>query len=179
LKQIETTNKQSRILIILITILISVVLSSCGSQPDNPWILFEDENGKMGYVDLDGDTTIATGKYQQCYTDTFNTYCIVYKETEGLVAINRDEEVLFNVFPYDNGPDYPSDGLFRIVQDDKIGYADLKGKIVIEPQYPCAYPFENGKSKVSLDCSLESEGEHSRWVSENWLFIDKRGRIIP
>ena len=40
-------------------------------------------------------------------------------------CIDHCGKFLFYVFPYDNGPDYPSDGLIRIV-DEKglIGYED-------------------------------------------------------
>ena len=39
------------------------------------------------------------------------------------VIMDSKKKVLYEIFPYDNGPDYPSEGLFRIVQNGKIGYA--------------------------------------------------------
>ena len=60
------------------------------------------------------------------------------------------------VFRFDNGPDYTSDGLFRILVENKIGYADsATGKIVINPQFECAWPFEHGVAKVSVDCECK------------------------
>ena len=73
---------------------------------------------------------------------------------------------------FDNGPDYLEDGLFRIIQNGKIGYADKNGVIVIEPKFECADQFENGIARVALDCTLvkdESDPEHSRMESDSWF----------
>lgn len=93
-------------------------------------------------------------------------------------AIDRNENVLCNIFWYDNGPDYVSEGLFRIVVEEKIGYADATtGEIIIEPQFSCAYPFENGVAKVTYDCTTVQMDEHTIWNSNNWFFIDKFSKI--
>lgn len=92
------------------------------------------------------------------------------------VVVDEQKTVLYDVFPFDNGPDTPSDGLYRIVKDGKIGYADAAtNAIVIAPQYDCAYPFENGKAKVSTNCQTTKDGDHSVWTSDAWLLIDKKG----
>jgi len=93
------------------------------------------------------------------------------------VLVDEQKNVLYDVFIYDNGPDVPSDGLYRIVKAGKIGYADaVTNTIVIEPQYDCAYPFENGKAKVSTNCKTVQEGDHGIWESDAWQLIDKKGR---
>jgi hypothetical protein len=86
----------------------------------------------------------------------------------------------YKIFVYDNGPDYTSDGLYRIVgANEKIGYMDsLTSKVVIEPQFDCAFPFENGKAKVSNKCETKKDGEHSTWESKDWYFIDKSGKKL-
>jgi hypothetical protein len=134
---------------------------------------------EYGYKNLKGDTIIPLGKYSICFTDTFNTYAIVTIPHKGFVAIDRQENILYYVFPFDNGPDYVSDGLFRILIDGKIGYADsATGKIIIKPQFDCAWPFENGIAKVSTDCKTKSDGEHSTWLSDSWFYIDKTGKKV-
>lgn len=85
---------------------------------------------------------------------------------------------LYEVFIYDNGPDYEADGLIRVVKNGKIGYADAKTyAIVIEPQFDCAFPFENGKAKVSNQCKTVKDGEHSVWESDAWQYVDKQGKF--
>ncbi|MFA7327305.1 MAG: WG repeat-containing protein [Candidatus Kapaibacterium sp.] len=135
-----------------------------------------------GYLNGNGDTIIQNGTFEKCFTDTFTTFAFVYDKAlygNGIVAINRDKEVIFDVYLFDNGPDYFSDGLFRILRNGKIGYADISGKVIINAEYECAFPFENGIAKVAYKCEpIHVDDEHSTWESENWLFIDKSGKII-
>ena len=56
----------------------------------------------------------------------------------------------YAAFQYDNGDDYVSEGLYRIVdRKGRIGYADETGKTVIRPRFAFGYPFEGGKAKVT------------------------------
>jgi len=143
-------------------------------------VLYDDTvNNGHGYKNLHGEIIIPAGKYSFCFTDTFRTYAIVTSPKMGFVAIDRKENILYSVFPFDNGPDYVEDGLFRIVKDGKIGYADATtGKIVIPPKFACAWPFEKGKAQVSMTCESKSFGEHSTWISDKWFYIDKRGKAL-
>ena len=56
-------------------------------------------------------------------------FSIEYKEGEGFHALDKTGSVLFTIFPFDNGPDYPSEGLFRIIEDGRIGFANEHGKL--------------------------------------------------
>ncbi len=92
--------------------------------------------------------------------------------------VDGQKTVVYEVFIYDNGPDYEADGLIRVVKNGKIGYADAKTyAIVIEPQFDCAYPFENGKAKVSNQCQTVKDGEHNVWKSDAWQYVDKQGKF--
>ncbi len=94
------------------------------------------------------------------------------------VILNGQKTVVYEVFMYDNGPDYASEGLIRVVKNGKIGYADAKTyAIVIEPQFDCAFPFENGKAKVSNQCRTVQEDEYSVWESDAWQYVDKQGKF--
>ncbi len=94
------------------------------------------------------------------------------------VITDSKKTTLYDVFIYDNGPDYPADGLIRIVENGKIGYADAKTyAIIITPQYDCAFPFENGKAKVSNNCKTIKDGEHNVWESDSWQYVDKKGKM--
>ncbi len=133
---------------------------------------------KCGYMSMDGDTIVPFGKYKVCYTDTLKYFAIVLVDERNLIAIDKKGNKLFRVFWFDNGPDYPQEGLFRIIKDNKIGYANLKGEVVIEPIYKCAYPFRDGKAKVANKCESVKDGEYKRWESDNWFFIDREGNIV-
>lgn len=173
--------KQLLVSILGILILFNGAISCRQPIKKNDYLIFFSDpvNNEYGYKNQFGDTIIPLGKYTLCYTDTLKTFAIVLKPDFGFVAIDRQENILYKVYPFDNGPDYESEGLFRIIINDKIGFADAEtGKIVIKPQFGCASPFENGTAKVALECKTQVEGEHSSWVSEHWFYIDKKGKKV-
>ena len=137
------------------------------------------------YLNERGDTIIPYGKYRFCQTDTIRNIGFVYENESNakIVCINVKGRKLFNVFKYDNGADYVREGLFRIT-DDKglIGFADTLGNIIIKPQFKFAFPFENGKAKVTFSGESkevpDSNGEKHYWDSSQWFYINKNGKII-
>ena len=175
-------NCQFSIRFFLLIILFYSFLSSCThTRPHDDYLVsFTDEStDQYGYRDPKGATVIPPGKYTMCFTDTFRTYAVVLKPNTGFVAIDRQENVLYEVFPFDNGPDYVEEGFFRIIENNKIGFADARtGKVVIPPQFDCAFPFENGTARVSNDCTSRMDGEHKIWESEKWFYIDKTGKTV-
>lgn len=110
--------------------------------------------------------------------DSSKIHEIIYEEGKGFLAFDKAWNLLFEIFPFDNGPDYPSEGYFRIVADGKIGYADEMGNIRIKPQFNAALPFRNGMAAICTSCSLIREGEHSFWEGGKWGFIDPNGLIV-
>ncbi len=181
--------------------LLTMVFVSCGekkteeTKEDSYLLSFEDSAG-IGYKNAAGEIVIPSGKYPMCFTDTFSTFAIVALETGALVGIDRNEKVLYEVFNYDNGPDYPAYGLFRIIKGGKTGFADAKtGKIVIEPQYDCADPFSEinylegneGQvlSAVAFDCgswTTQEEDGHIYYNEAekklNIFYINTKGEVI-
>lgn len=131
----------------------------------------------FAFVDKRNDTIIPTGKYFATWTDTLKTFAIVSNNSE-MIGIDRNENLLFSVFSFDNGPDYVVEGLFRVMRNGKIGYANKQGKVVIPCQFDCAYYFEDGKAKVSNNCKRIKDGEYHRWISDDWYYIDKQGNRI-
>jgi hypothetical protein len=160
---------------------VMLMLTACSNKNASGYLLKFNDSVKntCGYKNLKGDTIIKLGKYVMCWTDTFKTYAIVSKAHRGLIAIDRSEKELFQVYNFDNGPDYPAGGLFRIIKNGKFGFADTNGKIVIKPQYGCAFPFENGIAKVAVNCVDKKTGEkHHYWESDKWFYINKSGSKI-
>lgn len=133
---------------------------------------------KFAYIDTKGDTIIGFGKYKICYTDTFRYIAFVYTSDNGLFAIDRKEKRLFEVLMVGAKPDSVSDGLFRIVKNGKIGFANLKGEVIIEPRYSCANQFNNGITQVSDDCNSAKQTDATKWKGKNWYNIDKSGNRI-
>lgn len=133
---------------------------------------------KYGYSNA-AKMVIPYGKYPFIYSDTIKTIGFVLKKNEGVIAINTKGMELFQVFTFDNGPDYISEGLFRIVgKHQKIGFANMNGQIVIKPEYDAAYPFTEGKALVCKGCLVQKEGEHSSWTGGKWGVINKKGNML-
>lgn len=99
-------------------------------------------------------------------------------------AFDRNGKYLFTPFLFDNGPDYISEGLFRFVQDGKIGFADREGRIVIGPKFGFATPFQHGLSFYCTGCSfyrdtISADVEHNlRLTASRWGIVGKDGTIL-
>lgn len=175
--------KRNQVLNTIVLLLLFISLTRCSptiKKKNDYLVSFNDTiKDEYGYKNSNGEIVIPAGKYMMCFTDTFKTYAIVVKPKSGFIAIDRQENVLYEVFPFDNGPDEPSEGVFRMLMDKKIGYADsFTGIVLIKPQFDCAWPFENSVAEVSTDCKTQLEGEHSTWISDHWFYIDKRGKRV-
>ena len=95
------------------------------------------------------------------------------------VAINRSDSILLTPFIFDNEPDYVKEGLFRYVENNKIGFANLKGEKMIPPKFDFATPFANGLAAFNVGGHTAKNGEeHSVWADGLWGFIDKKGKIV-
>lgn len=165
-------------------IMLTFLMSACSSNED-PYLIkfyegeFDEIGTPSGYLNSDGDTIIPIGKYDYCYTDTIRDFGMVIETGTGkILGIDTKGTELYEVFKYDNGPDYLESGLFRIVKNGKIGYADQSGKIIIEPAFDCAYPFDGDFARVSDDCETIKDGEYDVWESENWYQITKNGNRV-
>ncbi|MCC3156328.1 WG repeat-containing protein [Hymenobacter sp. 15J16-1T3B] len=147
---------------------------------DGPWHLVQrPADDACAYVSAAGDTVIPFGHYPLCFTRRFAHVAIVLKPGLGFVGIDRQERVLFRVHAFDNGPDYPVEGLFRIVGDSgRLGYADTLGRVVIAPRFGAAFPFEHGRARVGRGCQAETDGEHSWWACAEWYYVDRQGRRL-
>ncbi|MBU0763653.1 MAG: WG repeat-containing protein [Bacteroidetes bacterium] len=131
-----------------------------------------------GYCSPDGKIVIRDGIYEYCFTDTFRTMAIVFHKDKGLVGIDREQNVLFTVYNMDNGPDYPSEGLFRIEKDGLLGFADMDGNVVIKPKFRAAWPFHQGLAAFSYDCEHVQQDEYTLWKGGKWGFVGKNGDIV-
>ena len=103
--------------------------------------------------------------------------------SSGFVAYSRSGERLFTPFLFDNGPDYISEGLFRIVKDDKIGFANRTGTVVFQPQFSFATPFLHGLSFFCNDChfyldSLVKSEHNLRLTPGTWGIAGRDGTIL-
>ena len=145
------------------------------------------ENGDIAlgtpcaFVNLKGDTIIPRDRYSHCWTDTLKNFAIVFDEVNTdarVVAIDRNENILFEVVLFDNWPDELSEGVFRIRRNELVGYANEYGVVVIPCQYKCALRFNEGMAKVAFECIEYDGDEHRSPESDEWFYIDKFGNRV-
>lgn len=152
------------------------------SEFDKEWYVFHDSAEHIcGYVNMKGDTVIPMKYgYIPYVTDTFRHFAYVWMPTRGLVAINKNEEVLFEPYYFDTHPDETiKEGLFRIKSAGKVGYANLEGKIIIEAVYDEASSFENGYAWVGFNCYTElKQEEHNPTICRQAGIINKTGKLV-
>lgn len=158
------------------------------TKSTDPLIAVTDEEfleygSKVAYVDAKGDTIIPFGQFAYFGTDTLIHFANVLEypndSTRGRqIAIDRNQNILFDIVMFDNGPDAFSEGLLRVLRNGKMGYANRFGQIVIPCIYDFARWFENGQAEVTLKAKEFIDGEHKRVVSDEWFKIDKNGNRI-
>ena len=139
---------------------------------------------RVAYVNFHGDTIIPFGHFAYFGTDTLTHFATVLKYTNDSIfgrqiAIDRNQNILFDIVMFDNGPELFHDGLLRVLQNGKMGYANRFGQIVIPCVYDYAKWFDNGQAEVTFKAKefLDME-EHRRVESDDWFKIDKKGNKI-
>lgn len=136
------------------------------------------------YLNARGDTIVpfSRGYTYQNWKEIGRLGLVHAKPGKDYIAINYKGEVLFRVFGLlDASPDFVGDGLFRIIEgaDNKIGYADTLGHVVIAPQFAYGTPFRYGRAKVTKTGHWDkSNPEMPEWKSGDWYYIDRTGRRV-
>ncbi|SEH56505.1 WG containing repeat-containing protein [Paenimyroides aquimaris] len=156
----------------------------------------EIENWRNIYslVDEYGKTlkVLDTAKYYISMNDDTIGYFAIFgkKNSPGWSAIDVNENILFQVFNTSFGepsPDYLIENKIRIIDnEDKIGFANEKGEIIIEPQFEIATSFYNGKAIIGKKCKKIPWGNHEdengchhySITCEYQGYIDEKGTIL-
>jgi WG containing repeat len=106
----------------------------------------------------------------------------IYSEEEGWMYVDRKGRVIISgVAEMDNGADVFHDGLVRFSKNNKWGFADVDGKVVVSAIYDGAMNFENGLAKVCNGCRsecAESNCEHHVFTGGEWSYINTQGEIV-
>ena len=168
----------------IITIILLVFISINIFAQDNKlyiyWPDFDKDETICGYVDSNGEIVIPAGKYPNIFTAEFDKVAIVkIKGKKEFYAIDRNEKVLFQVFNFGMGPDIISNGLFRIIENGKIGFANMNGEIVIKPRFQFVYPFqENGFAIFCENGTWSMLDKYIPVIKGKWGAINRQGVIV-
>lgn len=136
---------------------------------------FEDPTGLIGFRDAKGGVAISP-RFRFAYQFSPEGVAAVIDD-DGAAFIDVHGTVLARAFLYDNGPDYFTEGLARVVQNDKVGFVSRRGRIVIEPRFRYASAFCHGRAAVCEGCQPD-HSEPAFMQGGRWGFIDRRGRLV-
>src|SRR4030065_2150550 len=80
---------------------------------------------------------------------------VLYSSEDGWMYVNRKGRVVISgVAAMDNGADVFHEGLVRFSKNNKWGFADVKGNIIVPAVYDGALNFKDGSAKVCKGCVL-------------------------
>lgn len=153
---------------------------SFGQKSKNYLVAYTDSSSGqelIGYKTA-GGALVIKAKYTSA-PSKFITMATVSNTQFEFVCIDQNDSIILIPYIYDNGPDYIEEGLFRFVENDKIGFANKDGQKIIPAKYDFATPFNEGLSAYTLGGHLayEKGGEHTYWTAgvENG-FVNKLGQ---
>lgn len=181
----------------LFTLQLALVSLICFAQQQDTFLLVKEDttnSQKFAYVLISqtGDTItrLDSAKYYYCFSDTVRHFAIVgITHEKDWWAIDKNEQRLFRVYntsPGEPSPDALRDGMIRIVDDKgKIGYANYKSEIVIQPQFEAASSFYNGIAIIGGQCQQilwccngKTADKHYRIECKQAGYINKRGEVL-
>jgi len=143
----------------------------------NDLFIFE-EKGKFGFKNS-LDASIIKPQYD--FAQEFSNFGIAaVVDDSGWVYINKQGNNIIRPFLFDNGPDYFSQGLARYKSNNKFGYFNEGGIVVIKPQFDYARAFSDSMAAVCQDCKYVMNGDHKELIGGKWGFINLKGDLtIP
>ena len=160
---------------ILVFIAMVVVVWTSGLYAQNMLTPFE-SNGKWGFKNEHNEIIIKPD-FVVVQEFTSGGIAAVLDDT-GWVYINTTGRYLIRPYIFDNGPDYFQEGLARYTRQDKFGFFNQAGEIVIPAQFDFAYPFSEGLAAVCTGCRFVSDGEHRTVEGGKWGYIERQGKMI-
>lgn len=156
-------------------------LGGCGSEEF--YMSYKDPETSLYGIKNQKGKIIAAPQYEMIYggnklfhpsaPDT--EYLVPVLKRNQIMRIVKDGSVRFRTVYFDNGPDYYEDGLSRFIEkdkkgNDKVGFHDRKGNVVIQPLYDHASPFRNGYAFVCKGCWAEKRKQQKYPVVSDQVF---------
>jgi hypothetical protein len=150
------------------------------TKPDFDVVLSRFEKDSLFGYKSRGGRIVIPAEYDFAQ-ERFVNYGIVRNTGGEFMGIDSQGKFLYNIYFFDNGPDYIDCNRFRIIKDGKIGFANGKtGRIEILPELSYADYFNENLAVFCIggEEKKTSDGEHSYWLGGNWGVIDTEGKVV-
>lgn len=186
---------------------LSIVLMSIISHSAQAelFVFYDKVTDLFGFKDADDNILIppqfehVMAPYEQkifSADDKDNQFLVPVVKKGELWRMMPDGTLKFRTVFFDNGPDYYEEGLARFIKEDKVGFHDREGNVVIEPNYDFATPFQAGHAYVCNGCYAAypnlptylplstsfyqhpREDMYKSVIGGKWGVIDARGNLI-
>jgi hypothetical protein len=189
------TEKTMRALLIIFSFLVCLACNTGENSKPDKYVVHSITLGDeylYSIINAKNDTILklTPDKYWTCFSDTVEKFLIVApKDRKGWWAIDFNENFLFQVYNTSEGEPSPDEINFnriRIVNKaGKIGFANEKGDIVIEPRFEQATSFFKEYAIIGEECKKiawdtirnDSDIHYSIACSRNG-YINMSGDII-
>ena len=161
---------------ISVAVALFVGLSVFGWAATDDYLLSytDDRSGEelIGYRTVDGDTVVEAKFFYAC--DTLRTITTVLEPVGRMYMIDRNGDEIPGLIPFcyaDFTPDneVSQEGVFRFVENNKMGFADLNGHKVIPAAFDFVTPFHEGLAEYALGgqwMPVNGSGEFRIWTGE-------------
>ncbi len=137
----------------------------------------DDQTELWGYKNTSGDVVVKPA-YSMITSDTIYDMGFVVEGSKWFAINNKGEKIL-EPFVYDNGVDYEKEGLFRFIENEKMGFADMKGNKVIPASFDFVSPFSEGLAAFNAGGkSVQVDEEHEAVKEGLWGYIDNNGKVV-
>ena len=168
---------KNRFCLLLMLMLLFSCIQMQKSETEIKLIPFEDEKSGWGYKDEEGNILIRP-QFHIAFAFSPEGIAAV-ADDNGWIYIDKTGKQLITPFIFDNGPDYFQEGLARFTANNKIGFFDKKGKIIIEAKFDFAFPFHEGLAVICMGCKeVPYDEEHRIVTGGKWGYINKKGNIV-
>lgn len=137
---------------------------------------FQASNGKWGFKNQDGETVIKPNYLKA--NDFYKEGIAAVADTNGWKYIDTKGKTVIRPYMEDKKLDVFANGLSRFYRNDKFGYFDLNGQIVIEAKFDKALPFSEGLAAVCTGCRRVTEEGVTRLVGGKWGYININGDFV-
>ena len=126
----------------------------------------KDGNYRYGYLNKEGNVAIPL-QYETA--SDFKDSLAVVKIKEGKFALIDKHGNIVTTFHYFYVGNYGDKLLaFKKTSNDRLGYLDMKGNVVIGPKFTVALPFENGRAVVNTAADYRNK----------YGLIDRKGTYV-
>lgn len=137
---------------------------NAGSFTDGKAAVSDSEGWRL--IDTTGKT-VSEGSYEEIRLNPDGSWIkkgVMLAKQDGKYHLYNQKEKMIGDFSADDVDVITSDGVFAFMQDDKWGFADTKGNVLIAPEYEGAKSFSNQIAAVASD--------------GKWGFIDMDNKLV-